>query len=227
MDALLRRRQMMLAGGTPPSPSGPIPVDYIETDGVAYINTGIKGNAPMSSKIQVVPVAHASGNNYVCGARKDSGNTRLVFLVIASGKTAGPGYANGLYSTDVDVSASIDNGTLMMVQTALKAGDQDFYVKQAGESSYTSKSHAATGTITTGRDIFVLALNNQGNASVSASGTKVKTVQLFSDFSFSNLVFDAYACYYNGEYGMWDNISNSFFGNAAGSGEFTGPSINQ
>jgi hypothetical protein len=200
-------------------------VDYIQTDGVAYINTGIKGNAPMSMKSRMIPVAPASGNTYICGCRKDTGNTRFSLVLVTSGKTAGLAYGSGAYTSDIDVSDSVDNGTIMVVQTILAAGDQKFYVKQEGESSYTSQSHSVAGTITTDTDIYLFALNNHGSASVCSAGTKVNTLLLYSDKTWTNLILDLRSCYYNGEYGMWDMVSDTFFGNAAVSGAFTGPSI--
>ena len=59
-------------GGTPPLYTE---VDYIETDGVAYIDTGIAGTTPKSVEINVTPVLPSSGNTYILCLRKDSGNT--------------------------------------------------------------------------------------------------------------------------------------------------------
>ena len=219
---------MMAAGGsTPPTPPGPTPVlvDYIQTDGTAYIDTGIKGNSPMSFKMRMIPVAPQSGNSYICGCRKDTGDTRFSFLIISSEKTAGPAYANANYQSDIDISASIDNGTIMVAQAILAARDQKLYVKQDGESSYTSKSHTMAGTITTDTDIYLFAINNHGTTVVCAAGTKVNTLKLYNDKTWTDLILDLESCYYNGEYGMWDHVSDTFFGNAAGSGAFTGPSI--
>ena len=209
---------------TPPSP--PVAVDYIETDGTAYINTGILGNTPMSVKLlNTVPVAPASGNSYLCGSRKDSGATRLIFCIVTSGKTAGIGYGGSIFSADIDVSASCNNGTIMQVQCSMKSNEQRFYVKQNGESSYTSKSHTNSGDMTTGRPVYLFGINQNGTAVIAASGTKIKVARIYSDATFTTIIFDGWACYYNGQYGMWDDVSNSFFGNAAESGAFTGPQI--
>ena len=221
MDALLRRREL-LAGNEPVLSR----VDYIETDGVAYIDTGIKGNAPMSVKLfNVVPVIKSSGNSYICGSRKDSGNTRFVFCVITDTKMAGYGYDSGIYGSQISVADSVDNHTPMQVQTSLKATEQRIYVKQAGESSYTNYSSTVSSDINTDRNLHVFGLNNQGTPSPAAAGTRIGYIKIYSDSTFSNIIFDAFACVYNGEYGMWDNVSNTFFGNAAGSGAFTGPQI--
>lgn len=225
MDALLRRRQMMLAGGTPPAPLPYTPVDYIETDGVAYINTGIKGNAPMSAKVSITPVAPASGNIYIFGCRKDSGNTRFVFLTLNADKNAGYGYASSNVVNALSIADSFNNQTPVIIQTSLKAGSQRFYAKQAGESSYASMTSSTAGTITTDTNIWLFRYNYTGTPGNGQSGIKCQWCKIYSDDTFTNLVWDAVPCYYNGEYGMWDNVSNSFFGNAAGSGAFTGPQI--
>ena len=55
MDALLRRRQMMLAGGTPPAPLPYTPVEYIVTDGNCYIlpGGGFAATPPKSCEMKV------------------------------------------------------------------------------------------------------------------------------------------------------------------------------
>lgn len=211
--------------GSGPSPSGPTLVDYIETDGTAYIDTGIKGNAPMSAKVSVTPVAPASGNIYIFGCRKDAGDTRFIFLTLNDSKNAGYGYASANSVNALSIAASFDNQTPVTIQTSLKAGSQHFYAKQAGESSYSSATASTVGTITTGINIWLFRYNYTGTPGKGQSGIKCQWCKIYSDGDFTNLIWDAVPCYYNGEYGMWDNISNSFFGNAAGSGAFTGPSI--
>lgn len=225
MNTMLRRRAMMAQGGTPPTPPLPYtPVDYIETDGTAYINTGIKGNAPMSVQMKVTPVAPSSGNKYILGCRKDSGNTRFLFLGVSSAKKAGIAYGS---ATDFqnDITASCNNNTPFGYLCSMKSGTQKYQVKQEGESAYTDKTTAISGTITTGTDMYVFCWNNQGTPSAPQAGTRVWYVKIFSDSTFTNLVFDGRACSYNGQYGLWDMVSDSFFGNAAGSGAFSGPQI--
>ena len=211
--------------GSGPYPSGLTFVDYIETDGVAYINTGIKGNAPMSSKIFLIPVVLASGNSYFFGCRKDSGNTRFSFCMFTSDKKATFAYGSGIMSNGLDISSSVDNGTLVGIQTRFQVGSQILYKKEAGESSYTNSGYESQENIQTDRDIFVFCINDQGDPGTPIAGLKIEHVMIYSDYDWTNLVLDLKACYYNGEYGMWDTVSDTFFGNAAGSGAFTGPSI--
>ena len=180
--------------GVSPTPPGPTPsytlVDYIQGDGTAYIDTGIKGNAPISMNANLVPVAPASGNAYIIGARKDSGDTRLFMLSISSAKYAGLAYAGSIYTSDIDVSASTDNETSMIAQVIMTAGSQQIFVNQDGESSYTSASHTISGGLTTGLNIFLFTFNNQGTPSTvsNISGMKFRWVKIYDDGTFTNLV---------------------------------------
>lgn len=226
MDLMARRRMMMEIGGSPTPPLPYTVVDYIQTDGVAYIDTGIKGNAPMSFRFKVTPVAPASGNSYYFGCRKDTGNTRFMPLIVTSGKKAGFGYGSGVYTSTIDITASINNKTAMDVQCILKANPQSFGVKQAGASSYTTMSGTVSGTQTTNRNMLVFGYDYTGTSvGHCPSGVKWWECKIYSSNNYTNLVFDGVPCIYNGEYGMWDLVSDSFFGNASNSGSFTGPSI--
>lgn len=198
-------------------------VDYIQTDGTAYIDTGIKGNAPKSATGKMLPVA---GSSYFLGCRKDSGNTRFAMLVINSAKTAGMAYYNGAWATAIDISDSVDNGTPIEFHTVLRNGTNLVGVKQQGDSSFTDYTRTVNNTVTTGRNMYVLGWNNQGTAAASASGTRCYWVKIYNSNNYTSLVFDGIPVYYNGEYGLWDLVSDSFFGNSAGSGAFTGPAIN-
>lgn len=216
---------LVYQAGSGPAPLPYTEVEYIETDGTAYIDTGIKGNAPRSTEFKITPVAPASGNAYVYGCRKDSGNTRFALLVITSAKKPGFAYSSGAYISTIDISSSVTNGTPMDVRVVLQNGSCKLSVKQQGESSFTDYTQSVSATITTGVNIFLFAYNNMGSVGAPVAGTRFWPVKIYSDATFTTLVWDAVPCYYNGEYGMWDKVSDSFFGNAAGSGAFTGPQI--
>lgn len=208
------------SGGSSPSY---IPVEYIQTDGTAYINTGIKGNAPMSAEGVVLPVAVSSAK-HLLGCRKDSGNTRFTFLTILTSNNAGFAYYSG-GSNGVTVSSSITNQNPFRFKSVLRNGVNTISVIQAGETSYNSASLTYNATVTTNTDIYLFSYNNQGTAQEPQAGIRFYEVKIYSDASFGTLVWNGVPCYYNGAYGMWDTVSKRFFGNAASSGAFTGPSI--
>lgn len=215
---------------TPPTPPPYTPVDYIETDGVAYIDTGIKGNIPMSVELYMTPVIPASGNDYVMGCRKDSGDTRFFPLLITSSGIAGCAYGSSTWNSStngVNCSTSATNKTPMYVRCSFNARAQYFGIKQAGASSYTTRTHTNTASISTDMNMFVFAGNFYGNEmSPAEAGTRLYHLKIWGAADYStDLLFDGIACIYNGEYGLWDNVTNSFFGNANSSGAFTGPNV--
>lgn len=228
MDALLRRRAMFAAGGspTPPTPT-PTFVDYIETDGTAYIDTGILGNIPKSFEISLKPVLPSSGNTYILATRKDSGNTRFFPLLFNANGCAGYAYAGNIYnssSSGIDCSSYIQSNTTIIVRVSLTNGSQYFGVKPSG-GTYTTRHNTLSSSINTERSLFLFGFNAyDGSVSVCESGTQINYVKIFGNADYTGLVFDGSACVHNGEFGMWDSISDSFFGNAAGSGAFSGPS---
>ena len=206
------------------------PVDYIQTDGVAYIDIGIKGNAPMYSEMKLTPVTAATFAT-ILGSR--SGNNR--FMLAAQWGSTGysydnyiaSGYAGGA-SQGVPMIASLNNRTPLIIRSELISGKQRIGIKQAGESSFTySVAGANNSTVSTNLNMFLFAGNVDGSASQKApSGTRVHFCWIFTtDNTFITLLFGGIACLYNGAYGLWDLVTDSFFGNAAGSGSFIGPSI--
>ncbi len=229
MDALLRRRQMMLAGGSPipPAPLPYTPVEYLENDGVAYIDTGIKGADPKSSELKVIVPNDYSNGPTLLGSK--GGSARFFLAAMTSGGSmAFAHYYN--YSTGDGmplITTSINNGTPVIVKTKMKKGAQTISIKEQGDADFTSASKAQNTAVSTGQNMFLFAVNIDGSPSSVKfpSGCRLYYCKIYSDFDFSTLVFNGIPCYYNGEYGLWDTVSNSFFGNVAGSGAFTGPSI--
>ena len=208
-------------GGTPPIP---IPVDYIETDGSAYINTGIITTFPIACDFKALFV-DGSGAGTMLGSRVANSGARSQLAITYNKRLdfgAGTAYYNG-----VDISASIDNATEVFVKAAIIRASQQSYVsaKQSGESSYTAKYAsgfpAASGT---SLPLFLFANNYGGEAAgIQPAGTRLYYCKIYRDSTFSTPVFDGSPCLYGTRYGLWDSVSNSFFG-AAGSGAFTGPS---
>lgn len=206
----------------PVIPDGP--VEWIETDGVAYINTGIIANFPVACDFEALFV----GDGTMVGARKANNGDRAQLAITYNGRVDF-GYASSYYN-GVDISTSITNGTPVFVRCLQKYRSSGSYVsaKQQGESDYTSKSVTAFISVTGAElPLFIFAQNSGGTAAgMQPSGTRLYYCKLYLDTSFSTPVFDGIPYRYNGKCGLWDNVSNTFFGNANSSGKFIGgPSI--
>jgi len=228
MDALLRRRQMMLAGGTPPAPLPYTPVEYIETDGNAYIDTGIKGNDPRSCELKFMAGTVGSASQCILGTGGNSENASLYMLSFIS-SSGYYGFAhNYFYSNSASGSGyGITANSSFEAKCAMKKSSQVAQLKREGDSSFTSYSKTQSSTLTTGKSMYLFACNNADTSVVSkcSSGSRLYYCKIYSTNNYTNLVFDGIPCVYNGEYGLWDRVTDTFFGNAAGSGAFSGPQI--
>ena len=83
--------------------------------------------------------------------------------------------------------------------------------RQAGGSQYTLTSNGASGSIGGERDTNTPLYMNPGAKEVRRSIVRVNGV----------VVQNLRPCTYNGEAGMWDTVTDTFIGNASGSGTFT------
>ena len=101
--------------------------------------------------------------------------------------------------------------------------DIDFVFTTQSNISYTlDNTTINTGRMTSngGSNVFLF-----GYSSGSAVGTYARNPSSFQSYTVKNEslneVMHLVPCTYNGEAGMWDLVSQTFFGNAASSGQFT------
>ena len=228
MDALLRRRAMIAAGGTtPPTPLPYTPVDYIVTDGACYINTAKYASPPRSSEIKDL-----MGDNTACsllsGFLKSSGTDGKAFSlarynaakVVTFSFYSNYGSGDGMPS----VEYSIDNNRPFIVKTDIKKGEQHISIKQENSDSWTTVSKSNTNNVSSTYNLRIFSAYRNGQEEAFApAGTRLYYCKIWEDETYTTLLRDFVPCLYQGEYGLWDKVSNTFFGNA-GSGTFSGPS---
>lgn len=198
------------------------PLTYIQSDGTAYINTRITGNQPKCFEAKAV-MKSSSSSQCLCGSRQDSGNTRFVFGYLQSNNNLNYGYA--AISTGFAIGTYITNGTPIEMKGILKYGTSKFAIKPQGAADYSETTSASVLTyINTQLPLYLFAINNYGTTAggICASGTRLYYAKIYDSEDYTNLVFDGIPCIYQGQYGVWDNVTGTFFGNAAQSGAFTG-----
>ena len=231
MDALLRRRAMIAAGGTtPPTPPPYTPVEYIVTDGACYIDTRMYAAPPKATEIKVL-----LGDNVSCaliaGFLVSSGGDARQFAPArysSTSKTIAISFYHNYVGTSDGmpvIDYSIDNDKPFIVKTDMKKGAQNVFVKQENSDSWITASKTNNNNVnTTNYNLRIFcAYRNNTNELFAPAGSRLYYCRIWSDETYTTLVRDFVPCLYEGEYGLWDNVSNSFFGNA-GSGTFSGPS---
>ena len=202
-------------------------VDYIQSDGTAFIDTGIFGADARS--VEMKYLSSAASNHMPMGLYSGSEDTSL-FGILVSGTNGGLiGIAHRYFYTTggPSVSDSITNQTPFVMKMAYTKDSQTIEVKQEGESSYTSFSKSESTQVDTKQTMYLFAAHKPSDGSAiqkAPSGSRMYYCKIYSDVAYTNLIFDGVPCLYNNEYGLWDKVSNSFFGNAASSGAFSGPS---
>lgn len=202
----------------PDTPAGISAVEYVQTDGTAWIDTGVLPALDFEVKAKVLQAT--SGDRYFIGARKDSGNTRFYPIHIYSGEylTVTGQWANypgvtpaNTYTVPHVVDAIIENGTSLTITVD---GVTDTGTGTATESTLP--------TVTL--PIFGAKLNNGGSIAPSPSGTRCYYAKLYRD---GELVRDFVpATDYANAAGFYDLVSRTFFGKSSQYGTLTaGPVV--
>lgn len=181
-------------------PSGYKKLEYIQSSGTQYIDTGFKPNQNTKIELDVLSAEGTSSNiPYIFGAQ-DSNNYFVATWVL--------GYGSG------------------MVTTGINLYDGEFHVvKVENGALYKDGSIIAQGTVSSfsiGVPIFLFAVNSS-RQSTGYGACKLRSCKIYDN---GTLVRDFIPCKNaSGVIGLWDDVNSAFYQNA-GSGTFTsGPEI--
>ena len=224
---LMARRRMMMNVGEPPDPLQFI--TYIQTDGTAYINTGRNSANTISAELKVLVPSRTNcvvlGRGTDPGSSYSSGSCLLVeCLNVSSDSSYRAAYAHRyryLGTSNPSIDDSVTNQTPFECKSRQRKGNQEISVLQAGETTWSSRTSTQNDNLGSTGALYLFRTNHTTPLQCP-SGTRIYYCKIYSDYNYSTLVFDGVPCTYYGEYGLWDNVSNSFKGNVAGSGAFTG-----
>lgn len=181
-------------------PSGYKKLEYIQSSGTQYIDTGFKPNQNTKIELDVLSAEGTSSNiPYIFGAQ-DSNNYFVATWVL--------GYGSG------------------MVTTGINLYDGEFHVvKVENGALYKDGSIIAQDTVSSfsiGVPIFLFAVNSS-RQSTGYGACKLRSCKIYDN---GTLVRDFIPCKNaSGVIGLWDDVNSAFYQNA-GSGTFTsGPEI--
>ena len=204
------------------------PVEYIQTDGDSYIDTGILATGKISAEVKYLAVGGTDRNQMILGTSSGNEDTNLFGVFITYSDKLGLAYHYYYVSDGLDINTSLTNDTPFIARISYNSGNgaKYCYVKEEGESSFRNYSKSVN-EIYVSYSMYLFAAHNPSGGVVNKceSGSRIYYCKIYADTTYTKLAFDGVPCYYNGEYGLWDRISNSFFGNANSSGTITGPSV--
>lgn len=214
MDALLRRRAMMAAGGGSPTPPGPTPefYNYLVFDG----NTGIETTItfPENCSLRVVlgkeTVKKSQG---VFFASDGSGRIELAYM----GNTNSTSRQMGVW---YDSPSAIKSNDTLAFSTSAYA----FFMTPSGYGwdstwkTYTKGSHHPTNAVLH----LAMATNSQRYTGKMGAfqiyGSDASGCKSYSAFASYTPVITLRPCLYQGVAGLWYVEGNTFFGANEGTG---------
>lgn len=187
-------------------PSGYTQVEYIESTGTQYIDTGFKPNQD-TRIICELSGAPRTKEQHLFGSRSSTSSSDR-FLFIASGDSV---YRTDFYDNTVNVSTSFDFSGKFTID---KNKNQTFL---NGELAATN----ANGTFSCRYNVFLLAGNTAGTPNISMSGTRLHSCKIYDN---GTLVRDYTPVQHlDGAVGLLDKVNNVFYPDAAGGNFIAGP----
>ena len=218
MDTLLRRRQMMSAGGSP-TPPGPTPTlyNYLYFDGAAFIETDIQipengsirvGMGSETQKIKQRLFCAYSGGNYIAvNIGGNTSSTKRYFVAYYDSSSA--------VQSSVNVNWTTDRYSLYITPKRYGLG--------TGAQTFTKGSNHPTGGLNVGGWSFASGQAYTGKIQpIRIYGSDAQNATDASDL-FNNYtpVYTLWPCVYNGQTGLWCIETSRFYGNTAGAGTLT------
>lgn len=219
MDALLRRRQMMLAGGSPTPPEHSLVFyDRLVFDGTAYIDTDIVPGADYSYRLAAGNEAQKKAQRYFFVPTEGAG---FVGLMLNSSTTS----TSRVFSVFYGSTSSLSNNQTLSFSTypttALWLTPKRF--------GWGSTPHSITkgNLLPNGPLVIGQSSSHSGQPYTGRLGwfriygSDAQNCASNSDFDSFTPVYTLRPCTYDGEAGMWCVELQKFYGNTAGAGTLT------
>ncbi len=177
-------------------------IDYVESFGNSYVDTGITGESGTSAKMEIALM----GNSDQALLASRNGNDR--FYLIHNGGGSQWLYGYGGYSK----FGTFTVGTKYYVDSSLAVGSQVIKIGEDGPDGATTTYIDAANTtpIDTGRSMYVFCCNQSGSALAKQYWGKARIywLQIFQD---GEMVRDFRPCLKYGEAALYDDVSKRIF----------------
>ena len=215
MDALMRRRQMMMAGGEPPAPA-PVFYTYLKFDGTAYIDTDIIPDANASYRVSLGGESNKAAQRLFIVPTE---NSHQIGALHGSGTTSAIRSMNFYYGassavlTGKNLNFNAGRFTLFLTPKRGGWGDSAFTFTKGSDAPSggliigSNASHSGNPYSGSIRDYFLIYGSDAQDATDAAD--------LYENYT---PVYTLKPCTYLGEPGLWCVETSTFYGNSAGAG---------
>lgn len=195
-------------------PSGLVELEYIQSSGTQYIDTGLSAPTGMRVQCDVEFTSLRSGLNLLFGSHDASDPYYRNYLAASSN-----GYWEiGAYG--VGTFGSVTTGRKYNIDVCTISGNLSAKI----DGTAYAIGNIAPSTKRSDLNVYLFALNYAGG--LLWSSMKLYSAKIYLDAAGSSPVRDFIPCQKpDGTIGLWDNVNSVFYGNA-GTGVFTaGPAI--
>ena len=198
------RRQLMMEISKPYDAE----VEWLQTDGTAYIDTGIKATSSITTEGEYDITSNLGGNLAVFGGRVAvNNNSNVLFHYQKEGNlTNGWRFGNG------EKTGNAGNA----IGTFAFSNKESARVMKINNLTLT----CASSTFTTVYNIFIFAVNNGGGVMGITANSVVLKLKYFKMYSSGVLVRDYIPVRKNGVGYLYDKVTKTLYGNANSTGAF-------
>ena len=191
-------------------------VDYIESDGTQYINTGLIGKPGYTIETDVAFTKLATGSyQYFAGYAYTGAADRTYYIRLAN-TSKYLGYTYGSTNSGTTNLSLLEENIFYNIKSIMKSGTQELFLNgtRIGTSSYAELSYDETNP-----KYIYMFISQYVNSTNGGTSAKCKEAKWYDEND--NLVRDFIPCYRktDGEVGMYDLITGKFYTNS-GSGAF-------
>ena len=194
-------------------PDGYTKYDWIQGDGTAYIDSGLRYWTEIGIVADMVmPADVVIGRDApIVGAVFYPSSYMQLGGGIIFKRVFGNQYGAQTYSPGVTLPAGYVGAQITAV-SQMKMGQQSLVIKQGGTIIV---SGTATGTMNGTTSVSAIRVGQNQNV-------RLRRVKIYPDYDMETLAWDGIPCIDpNGVRGMYDLVSETFFSNAAASGTFS------
>jgi hypothetical protein len=204
MGILLNRRRYMGGGSALPYDAE---VEYIQTDGKAYIDTGVKTSSSLTFDLNLYIPSHGTQGAWIFGSRVSGSSGQMAYL-------NDPTYNRKDWRYN---SRSITTSTILSPGNYNFKNTANVNVLKINDSITLS---APSGNFTTNYNFLLLTLNVAGTPAIVniADGARIMPSKIYVG---GVLVRDYIAVRKDGIGYLYDKVSGELFGNANSEGGFS------
>ncbi len=186
-------------------------VDYIESSGTQYIDTGVLPTFNTEVELEFMSIAE-NMSGFIYGSRKANNDSTHTIIFFANASDYYPQFAND--SSVIHLANTHPEFTQPNIKYKAKNGKKGFYINDVLLKQYTAQTE-----LNSTHSMYIFALNENGSVERRMANARIYKFKIYEN---DILIRDYVPCYKNSdnEVGLYDIVNNVFYTNQ-GTGAFT------